>query len=151
MFWQGGFFFYVSAVVPTAKEEIGHKRQGLITRRVTVWINNAAILSLGMLAADALIAPDRRRWRRRWVWGIWLAMAMCQVAIGVMHRQLNALMAVTPVDGGIAHVEVDGGFRPLHLAYVWTHTVQSVFAVTYLSMLVSTWRLRDRTSNVEEV
>jgi hypothetical protein len=38
-FWQGGFTFYASVVVPIGQEVFGPLRQGFLTRQVTVYLN----------------------------------------------------------------------------------------------------------------
>jgi hypothetical protein len=137
MFWQGGFVFYASAVVPVAQEEIGHRQQGFITRRVTVWINDSAILSLALLALDAAIFPDPRSWRRRTAWLAWLAMVLCQVALFVLHPRLDELLDVESY-------AVGRGFRTLHRLYLWIHTIQFFVAVAYLTLMLSAWLRSDQ-------
>src|SRR6516165_1246752 len=37
-FWQGGFTFYASVVVPVGQQVFGHLRQGFVTRQVTEYM-----------------------------------------------------------------------------------------------------------------
>src|SRR5207247_10483715 len=75
MFWQGGFTFYASVVVPIGQEEFGHETQGIITRQVTVWLNRARLAAIAVLAWDlvAARAPSKARPSRRCL--CWLVLA----------------------------------------------------------------------------
>lgn len=137
MFWQGGFLFYTSAVVPTAQTIIGHRQQGFITRHVTVWINNSAAVFLALIAVELAAFPDpRRKWR--WLaWASFFAMVACQAVLFDLHGRLEANLDVESMD-------ITAEFRPLHRAYLWVHTVQFGFAVLSTGLLVAAWRARDR-------
>jgi len=137
IFWQGGFLFYASAVVPTAQREIGHFQQGLITRHVTVWINNAGALSLALLAFDAILSPDRRTGRRGLLWSTWFAMTLCQIALFLLHPRLDALLDAETWS-------TEPGFRRLHRVYLWLHTVQWGLALVFTPLWLAAWRAHDR-------
>jgi hypothetical protein len=136
LFWQGGFLFYASAVVPTAQREIGHFQQGLITRQVTVWLNNAAVISLALLALETTLSPDPRARRRRLLWATWLAMVLCQAALFALHPRLEALLSVETWT-------TETGFRRLHRVYLWVHTVQWAVALAFTALLLASWRAND--------
>ncbi len=138
MFWQGGFLFYVAAVVPTAQHVIGHLQQGFITRHVAVWINNAGAVSLALLALDLAVFADPRT-RRRWIWATWLAMVVCQIALFVLHPRMDAYLDPETLD-----IESRQEFYLLHRIYLWTHTVQWVFAIAFTVQWIVAWRARDR-------
>lgn len=139
MFWQGGFLFYSAAVVPMAQDEIGHRQQGFITRHVTVWLNYSAVVSLALLAVDQTLFPESRRWPRRSGWGVFALIAACQIALFVLHPQMNALLDRETLD-------VARGFRPLHRTYLWVHTVQWAFAIALTALTVARWRSGDAAS-----
>src|SRR6059058_825237 len=78
MFWQGGFLFYASVVVPVGTEVFGRhypaphgenvsakRQQGRITRTVAFWINLSGAAALLPLAWDLFAGGETRR-RRRW-------------------------------------------------------------------------------------
>src|SRR4051812_45734117 len=113
LFWQGGFLFYASVVVPMANIEIGHSKQGLITRHVTWWLNIAALASLACLALDMALFSDPRPMRRRLLWATWLGMALCQAMLFVLHPRMNELLD--------AETWERQSFRSLHKWYLWTH------------------------------
>ena len=135
--WQGGFFFYASVVVPAAQREVGHFQQGLITRHVTVWINYAGALSLALLAFDAFWSPDLRPGRRGLLWSTWLAMALCQIALFLLHPRLDALLDPETWT-------MEPGFRRLHRVYLWVHTVQWALALLFVVLWLAAWRANDR-------
>ena len=72
MFWQGGLTFYASVVVPIGSDVLGsHADQGMITRRVVVYLHIARAVALALLAWDIAAANDDERWRRLSRWGLW--------------------------------------------------------------------------------
>src|SRR5213082_1434097 len=88
MFWQGGFTFYAAVVVPVGQSVLGsHRRQGMITRVVTDYLNLTGAVALVPLAWDAA-AGGRRRGR----WLTWAVMAVAQVALVGLHGHLNDLL-----------------------------------------------------------
>ena len=52
MFWQGGFTFYSSIVVPIGRHVLAEEvdLQSVITQRVTSWLNVAGVVALFLLA-----------------------------------------------------------------------------------------------------
>jgi hypothetical protein len=136
LFWQGGFVFYASVVVPTGQTVLGsHVLQGHITREVAVWLNRSGAVALVLLAWDCFAARDWSRWRRRSRAALWLLMALTLAALFWMHPRLDRL-----VEKGYKLEE----FRPLHRLYLWTHTVQWLAAVVYLGLTLAAWRAEDR-------
>ena len=54
--WFGGFTFYVSFVVPVGTDVLGTAmEQGMITRRVTVYLNYIGILALVLMLVEPLV------------------------------------------------------------------------------------------------
>jgi hypothetical protein len=136
LFWQGGFVFYASVVVPTGQEVLrSHLRQGRITRKVTVWLNISGGIALVPLAWDQL-ARDPARWRRRSRLALWLVMALTLAGLFWLHPQLDRLLAGEGYD--------PEPFRPLHRIYLWTQTVQWFAAIVYLGLTLAAWRAEDR-------
>src|SRR5438270_7542901 len=139
MFWQGGFLFYASVVVPTAQRVIGHQQQGFITRHVSVWLNVAGIVCLVLLAIDFFVDWERRRLFRWLLVFCWLGMTGTLVALVLLHPHLDALM-----DAESYVIEQRNHFRYLHRIYLWTITVQWSFAVAHTLLVMRAWRLRDQ-------
>jgi hypothetical protein len=137
MFWQGGFTFYASVVVPIGQATLGHLQQGLITRQVTNYLNIAAVVALLPLAWD--VASTRAQAsRRRLRWLTWLGMAVMLGLLVWLHGRLDDLLDVEAV-----RVLDRGLFRPQHRAYLWLSTMQWVLGILYLLLTLQSWREED--------
>jgi hypothetical protein len=140
LFWQGGFTFYASVVVPLGQEVLhSHRAQGFITRRVTNYLNLAGAAALLPLAWDAAGCRDACRRRRLLRWACWVGMALTLAALAWMHGQMDALL--DPEERSILSHRA---FRPWHRAYLWVSTVQWAFALLYSLLMVLAWRQEDR-------
>ncbi|MFO0876219.1 MAG: hypothetical protein U0840_02510 [Gemmataceae bacterium] len=140
MFWQGGFTFYVSVVVPVATEVLGSAlRQGFITRQVTGWLNLIGSITLGLLAVDIFLTRDPSRWRLASRTGLWALMVACQVLLYRTHDYLSGLM----VDRGlIVHEPV--AFYQAHRVYLWAHTVQWGAGLVFVLLMLIGWKREDQ-------
>jgi hypothetical protein len=140
MFWQGGFTFYVSVVVPIGTAVLDSAlRQGFITRRVTYWLNVTAAVALLVLAADLLLSRETsaaRAWVRR---GLWLVMAACQGLLFWLHGYLDGLM----VEKGRIVLDPEA-FYAGHRAYLWTHTAQWAAGLVFVALMLIAWQEEDR-------
>src|SRR5437667_11660411 len=86
MFWQGGFTFYASVVVPVGQSVLqSHLEQGFITRQVTNYLNLAGAVCLVCLAWDLAASTEPSTWRRRARWAAWLGMAFALVILVWFH------------------------------------------------------------------
>ena len=138
-FWQGGFTFYASVVVPVGQQELSHLVQGFITRRVTVYLNLAGAVALLPLAWEAVAARDPSRPRRWLRWLLWLGMAATLVALYRLHPLLDQFLDLEYRD-----ISDRRAFRPYHRLYLWVSTVQWACAVVYLLLTLLAWRAEDR-------
>jgi hypothetical protein len=138
-FWQGGFTFYASVVVPVAQSNIGHLRQGFITRQVTVYLNLAGAAALVLLLGDLLVTPKSLKWRRRCRWLLWGGMALTLLTLFWLHGEMNELLVPR---GRI--IRDHDAFRALHRLYLWISTVQWACALLYLPLTLAVWRSEDR-------
>jgi hypothetical protein len=140
-FWQGGFTFYASVVVPVGQDVLhGHLEQGFVTRRVTVFLNLSGLVALPVLTWELWAAPDPASWRRRLRWLLWLALGLTLVALYLLHARLDALL--DPDDLDISDRKT---FGPLHRLYLWTSTLQWACGIGYLLLTLASWRAEDRT------
>jgi hypothetical protein len=137
-FWQGGFTFYASVVVPVGQQVFGHLRQGFVTRQVTVYLNLAGAIALAFLVWDLLTTRDSWVARRRSCWLLWLGMLLTLGALFWLHARLDELL----VPKGRIILEPEE-FRSRHRLYLWISTVQWGFALLYLMLTVATWRRHD--------
>jgi hypothetical protein len=139
MFWQGGFTFYASVVVPVGQDVLGsHFAQGLITRHVTKYLNLSGAVALLVLALD-LAAARETAWVRRTRWLLWLGMVVALVVLVQLHpildRNVNA-EAQTILDYAT--------FTPMHRLYLWVSTVQWGCGLLYAWLTLRAWREADR-------
>jgi hypothetical protein len=138
-FWQGGFTFYASVVVPLGQQVFGPLRQGFLTRQVTVYLNLAGALALLVLLWDLLAArePSRRRWWGRWL--LWTSMLLTLSWLFQLHGQLEELLVVK----GRIILDADS-FHMRHRLYLWISTVQWACGLLYLVTSLGVWRQEDR-------
>jgi len=138
-FWQGGFTFYASVVVPVGQQVFGHLRQGFVTRQVTVYLNLAGAVALVFLLWDIFGARDPASWRRRTRLLLWAVMLVTLLLLFWLHGRLDALL----VTKGRIIRDVEA-FYPQHRLYLWINTVQWVCGLLYLLLSLGAWRREDR-------
>jgi hypothetical protein len=145
LFWQGGFTFYAAVVVPVAQEQLGHRRQGFITRQVTHYLNAAGAVSLVPLAWDAAVSGDPSQRRRRGRWLTCMVLAVCLVLLVGLHLAMDQLLDVEGF-----RVLDESAFRRAHRGYLWVSTVQWAAAIGYTWLALIAWRQEDaRSTRVE--
>jgi hypothetical protein len=137
-FWQGGFTFYASVVVPVGQEVFGHLRQGFITRQVTVYMNLAGAIALFVLLWDLIAARDPSPGRRCVRWLLWIGMVILLLWLYQLHGQLNDLL----VRKGLLILDREA-FHPRHRLYLWVSTVQWACGLLYLLVTLVMWRKED--------
>jgi len=95
-FWLGGFTFYTGVVVPTGMQVLGsHLRQGLITQKVTLWINVAGACAIPVLLWNTIVIWRNAGKMLRWcLAGSLIAVALLQIELFVMHPFLDRLLDV---------------------------------------------------------
>jgi hypothetical protein len=137
MFWLGGFTFYASIVVPVGQKLLGPGQQGLVTAKVTNYLNLSGVLALTILAWDLAVLKDGPR-RRRLLWFCWAGMVLTLGLLVYFHQVLAAMMPHKPdsVDAG--------SFRTMHSLYLWTSTVQWSCGVAYTVLTLAAWRSEDQ-------
>lgn len=144
LFWQGGFLFYASAVVPVAQEVIGHRQQGFITRQVTEYLNWSGFLALIPLGWDVLAAREGPIGRNLRVTA-WLGMAGTLAYLFWLHPQLDALL-----DPATLRVLDPPLFRTGHRWYLWVSTAQWLFGLLYMGLMLHGWRMADAQQKTHE-
>ncbi len=85
-FWLGGLTFYAGVVVPIGSQIHGSVQQGFVTQEVTRWLN---LIGVGVLA---ILLWDIFRQRTRLKLAAFFVMAGCQLALFLLHPQLDALL-----------------------------------------------------------
>jgi hypothetical protein len=139
MFWQGGFTFYASVVIPVGSDILGsHQEQGWITRSVTNYLNIAGAVAVCVWAWDIFATADSARWRRRLRWLLWGVLVLTLGLLAWLHPQLDG-----PLDL-IAHRILDRpSFRGLHVWYLHISTVQWAASLLLLGATLLAWRDED--------
>ncbi len=138
-FWQGGFTFYASVVVPIGQEVFGALRQGFLTRQVTVYLNLAGAVALLVLVWDLLAAQDPSKGRRTSRWLLWAVMMLGLMWLIRLHGQLDEHL----VAKGYIIRDAEA-FRPGHRLYLWISTVQWACGLLYLLATLVAWQKEDR-------
>jgi hypothetical protein len=145
MFWQGGFTFYASVVVPLSTEVLGSvRRQGFITREVTFYLNLSAAVALFILAWDVMETGDPSRYRRRARAGLWLFMVLCQALLFALHFYLSGMMRPERI------ITDHDAFRFAHRVYLWTHTVQWGAALIFIALMLWAWQEERPSESIEK-
>jgi Na+-driven multidrug efflux pump len=138
-FWQGGFTFYASVVVPIGQQVFGPLRQGFLTRQVTVYLNLAGALALLVLVWDLLATREPSKWRQRSRWLLWIGMMLSLLWLIRLHGQLDEHL----VAKGYIIRDADV-FRWGHRLYLWISSVQWAWGLLYLVATLAMWRKEDR-------
>jgi Na+-driven multidrug efflux pump len=141
LFWQGGFTFYASVVVPVGQQVLAsHRRQGAITRKVTNYLNLAGAVALVPLAGDLVATRDPSARRRRLRWWTWFGMLLTLAGLVGLHMRLDELLTessgASPFD--------DDSFHTAHRFYLWVSTVQWMCALVYAGLTLQAWQAVDR-------
>jgi hypothetical protein len=131
MFWQGGFTFYASVVVPIGRETAGDSTQGDITRQVTLYLNVAGLVALPLLAWDIAAARDASGVRKSSRWLCWLVMAGTLGYLFWSHEHLGGLLDGTHYERAV--------FRTHHRIYLWVSTVQWVAGLLFVALTLRAW------------
>jgi hypothetical protein len=139
MFWQGGFLFYASVVVPIGQQVLGsHRAQGNITQQVTDYMNLSGGIALLPLAWDCAVGQDPSSRRRYLRWLCWLGMAVGLAALVWLHPQLDAALKSNTRDEY-------AWFRSAHRWYLWISSIQWGFGIGYVALMLRGWSAEDGT------
>jgi len=136
-FWLGGFTFYSAVVIHIGIRMLGsHLRQGLVTQRVTDWLNLAgAIALLIMLWNMAAIWRARGRILRFLLCSTWLVMAAILVELVLLHPLLDRLLDTTQ-----RQILDSEKFGRLHHIYLMSSIVQWVAGLIHIwSAVAGEW------------
>ena len=139
MLWQGGFLFYTAVVVPVGTRVLGSAAaQGVITARVTDWLNLAGVIGLFAFAWDLNYTRDRSERRTAARWWCWAALLVCQWLLFFTHQLLDAFM-----DPDRTRVVNRPLFYPVHRVYLWASTVQWAVGLILAALTLGAWRAED--------
>jgi len=135
LFWQGGFTFYVTVVIPVGRQVLGSiRQQALITRQATWALNLAGAVTLLLLGWDLLAASDssaRRRWGRRL---LWLGLLLSLVLLAWLHPLLDRQF-----DPRSRTVQDPRTFSTEHQLYIAISLAQWLLALLFLAFSLWSW------------
>ncbi len=137
--WMGGFTFYTLIVIPTGGKVLGSERDvGFITQQVTNWLNWIGLLALLILGWNA--RAEGRGAAKFFLALAWLAMALTEVGLFVLHRVIDNLLDIGAhkIHGPLDH------FFVWHRSYMAVASLQWLAALLYLWLALMTWRETDR-------
>ncbi len=150
MFWQGGFVFYASVVVPVGTEVFGRhypaphgeevsgkRQQGRITRTVARWINVSGAVALLPLAWDLFAGTDTGR-RRRLRVALFVTIALLLAVLVGLHAQLDSQFQRDNL-----HILDEARFLVRHGAYLWLIAAQWGCCLLYLALTLRAWHAED--------
>jgi hypothetical protein len=146
LLWQGGFLFYAAVVVPIGTEVLGSAAaQGVITRRVTDWLNVAGLVYLVLLAWDVYATRDPVRRRETARWWLWIGSAIILYLLWYFHELLDLFM-----DPGGHSVQMRRPFLIVHGLYLWASTVHWLFGLALAWLTLGAWRAEDEKRNADD-
>ena len=138
--WQGGFLFYTAVVVPAGTHALGSAAaQGVITARVTDWLNVLGVIGILATAWELNYSRDLDPRRTAARWGCWGVAVLCQMLLLYLHLLLDAFM-----DPARTRVMIREPFYPVHRVYLWASTAQWVACVLLAVLTIAAWRAEDR-------
>lgn len=136
LLWQGGFLFYALVVVPVGTELLGSATaQGIVTARVTLWLNRIGWLALFAFALDARMTTPRKM--PRFVW-IGIATLLHAILVFGLHGPL-----LERLDFEEHRIRGRDGFYTLHRWYLILSAVQWLAMLAFASLTLAAWRAAD--------
>ncbi len=140
LFWQGGFLFYATVVIPIGRTVLGDIRvQALVTRQATQVLNLAGGVALVPLAWDILVVidPVRTRFRgRALLWVLVLASLLGLIWLrAVLDQQFDPLAR---------KIADPPAFSSEHQWYVGLSVAQTVLVLVCLVLTLAAWQARDQ-------
>ena len=133
MFWQGGFMFYGSVVVPVGGRILGSEtKQGFITQSVTNYLNLAGAVCLIVWLEH--LWHDRQNGVSKLEWGLWSFAAVSAIGLPGIHVQMDHLLGVES-----SSVLDPERFGRLHRIYLVTSSLQWLASLALLFLAVLRW------------
>jgi hypothetical protein len=134
--WQGGFVFYAAVVVPIGTELLASPAtQGLITLRVTPWLNAFGVAYLLIAALEQSVADDGHSPRILARWWLWIGLAVGQYLLFPLHDVLLFFM-----NDGLDYVQMRPQFQFTHGVYLSISTVLWVLALFHAGLTLAAWQ-----------
>lgn len=139
LLWQGGFLFYTAVVVPIGTDVLDAFTQGLVTRRVTDWLNLFGAVWAVAFAWDVMTCRDPNRRRRRARWLAWAACVALLAVLAWLHAKMDAL-----IDLDELALRDRPTFKTTHIGYLWASTAHWALGLVLGWLTLRAWRAEDR-------
>ena len=135
--WWGGFTFYAAVVVPIGGRVLGSAiAQGFITQPVSDRLNVLGVIVIAALALNVMmLRRDSGARARRMVALSWVALAITQVVLVVLHGRLDEMVDLTTR----SIVSDRATFYATHRAYLLVATAQWLAAITHAVTVGLAW------------
>jgi hypothetical protein len=145
-FWLGGFTFYSVVVIHTAHRVLDSMLEtGLITQRVSGWLNLIGVGALVILLWDVFaLWRIKAKWMRWVLVSLWVVMAGVQVWLFLLHPNLDRQIDLETRDL-VNRMQ----FRSVHTFYVTLSTVQWAAGLVYVFCALCAWRCVDTRVSVQ--
>jgi hypothetical protein len=139
LFWQGGFLFYSTVIIPIGRNVLDDiHQQAKITRQATAVLNIAGGVALLSFAWDLLAVRDPSPWRGRGRVILWLVLLVTLVVLIWLRAVLDQQFT------GAAWVGTDQPrFSLGHRFYVAISTAQGISALIFLGLTLCGWKALD--------
>jgi uncharacterized membrane protein len=140
LLWQGGFVFYAAVVVPIGTEVLGSATaQGIITQRVTWWLNLFGLICLTLLAWDTAVTRDPFSRRQAARWWLWIAAIVLLYLLWFFHQLLGFYL-----DPRGEFVQMKKSFQVVHILYLWASTLHWLIGLALAWLTLTAWQAEDR-------
>ena len=142
--WFGGFTFYTSIVVPIGTEVLGSgQTQGFITQQVTHWLNHVSLIAILLCLVACLVERKQRSRLKNTILGIVISLLFFTwLGLTYLHPVMDGMIEIAETDVFDNIISDPEYFYQLHRIYLWTSTIQWVFAWIWLFMTIADWTPR---------
>jgi hypothetical protein len=139
MFWQGGFTFYASVVVPVGSDFLGsHVQQGWITRSVTNYLNLSGGVALLLWLVDIIVVRTTGFHGRKVRFTLWCVLAATLAGLCLLHLYMDRYL-----DADRLIIVDQPYFHFLHRVYLYVSTLQWLAGIALVGLTLWAWRAVD--------
>ena len=138
LFW-GGLTFYTGIVVRVAHDVLSDPMDGgLITQRVTVFLQWLGLATALLMLLNALLVRKAARWYGNCLFGCAAILVCSLIGLFIVHGHLDSVIDVA------AHEVTDrDAFDTGHRRYNQLTTVEWLSSLAYLVVTIPAWRRVD--------
>jgi hypothetical protein len=137
LFWLGGFMFYGAVVVPIVRANVVDPNPGVITQKVTQWMNLAGTLAVLVVFVELWAGQE---FLKRWRWIAWLGMALPQPILVWMHHEMSRQMLAPD----FFRSDLSSFLSQWHRPYLLLNTIQWAAGMAFIGLSLKVWRAEDQ-------